>query len=118
VANIDQDDVQWLLDHLTDFLSRSTHIHRPESGFDLHSVFVNAYQRGFMLILYIGASLSTLTFLFAFALMPHLELSSRDEEKLKTESEVYDQPLRLKKEAVEVSVWLEERVSDQRDDVE
>jgi Tfp pilus assembly protein PilO len=114
VANIDQNDIQWLLDHPTEILNRSAHLQGLENGDDLHYIFLNAYKKGFRIIFFVSSSLSVVAFLFAFALMPQVELARQDEEKLKAEGKAYDQQLRQKKGVVGVLVQPEGERLDQR----
>ncbi|KAI1475327.1 MFS general substrate transporter [Daldinia eschscholtzii] len=51
----------------------------------IRSVLVPAYRRGFRVIFLVGASLAALAFVIAWFMMPQVELSRSDDEKLKEE---------------------------------
>ncbi|KAL4862820.1 hypothetical protein BDV12DRAFT_206967 [Aspergillus spectabilis] len=57
----------------------------PAEAEHARSLLIPAYKRGFMIIFVIGAALSAVAFVLAFALMPQVGLSRADDEKLKEE---------------------------------
>lgn len=83
MACLQASDVQWLLNHPADVLSGTTVLPGSQSPIDLKEQFVDAYRIGFRTVFLVGAGLSALAFVFAFALLPQLELSRPDDEKFK-----------------------------------
>lgn len=51
----------------------------------MRSVLVPAYRQGFRVIFLVGASLAAFAFVIAWFMMPQVELSRPDDEKLKEE---------------------------------
>jgi hypothetical protein len=74
-----------LLNHPSEVLSGSTILLGTQSSIDLKDEFVDTYRKGFRIVFLVGAGLSALAVVFAFALLPQLELSQPDEAKLKDE---------------------------------
>jgi hypothetical protein len=58
---------------------------RPDEAENVRMVLIPAYRHAFRVIFLLGASLAALAFLIAFVLMPQVELSRPDDEKLKEE---------------------------------
>ena len=64
---------------------------------DVRRALLAAYQRGFRIVFYVGAGLSTVAFLLAFFLMPQVDLNRADDAKLKEEGRKADEARRQKK---------------------
>lgn len=101
VTTIEASNIQWLLNHPSEVLSGSTILPGTNSPIDIKDVFVDAYKKGFKIIFLVGAGLSALAFVFAFTLLPQIELSRPDEEKLKEEGRKTDAQLAKEDEAKE-----------------
>ncbi|RDL35204.1 MFS general substrate transporter [Venustampulla echinocandica] len=99
LADVQPENIQWLLNHPGDVLSGSVVLPGTENSINLKGVFVEAYKKGFRTVFLVGAGLAASAFVFAFFLLPQIELSRPDEEKLKAEGKKYDEELRQKKEA-------------------
>lgn len=63
----------------------------------IRSVLIPAYRQGFRVIFLVGASLAALAFVLAFILMPQVELTRPDDEKLKEEGRKAEEEKRNKK---------------------
>ncbi|KUJ13623.1 MFS general substrate transporter [Mollisia scopiformis] len=85
VGSLGSNDVQWLLNHPAEVLSGATILPGTQTSLDLKEEFIAAYKKGFRIVFLLGAGLAALAFIFAFALLPQLELSRPDEVKLKRE---------------------------------
>lgn len=66
----------------------------------IRAILFPAYRRGFRIIFLVGAALATLAFVLAFFLMPQIELSRPDDQKLKEEAQKAHDEKKKKKEAI------------------
>ncbi|KIE02910.1 Major facilitator superfamily domain, general substrate transporter, partial [Metarhizium majus ARSEF 297] len=71
----------------------------PEEADRVRAILFPAYKRGFRIIFIIGASLAAFAFVLAFFLMPQVELSRPDDQKLKEEAQKAHDEKKKKKEA-------------------
>ncbi|KAG8416610.1 hypothetical protein J3458_007184 [Metarhizium acridum] len=71
----------------------------PEEADRIRAILFPAYQRGFRIIFIIGASLAAFAFVLAFFLMPQVELSRPDDQKLKEEAQKAHDEKKKRKEA-------------------
>ncbi|KAI1805390.1 MFS general substrate transporter [Daldinia bambusicola] len=79
---INGDDLKDLLNSPQSYLSSLSF----DEASRIRSVLVPAYRRGFRVIFLVGASLAALAFVIAWFMMPQVELSRPDDEKLKEEA--------------------------------
>ncbi|POR31178.1 Uncharacterized protein TPAR_08614 [Tolypocladium paradoxum] len=63
----------------------------------IRNILIPAYRQGFRVIFLVGASLAALAFVLAFILMPQVELTRPDDERLKEEGRKADDEKRNKK---------------------
>lgn len=92
VAELDQADLKYLLDHPGAIMAGTL---VPELGSvqninELRGLFIDGYRRGFKTIFYVGAGLSALAFAAAWFLLPQIELTRPDEERLKAEGKEFE----------------------------
>ncbi|KAK8933021.1 Efflux pump dotC [Metarhizium anisopliae] len=71
----------------------------PEEADRVRAILFPAYKRGFRIIFIVGASLAAFAFVLAFFLMPQVELSRPDDQKLKEEAQKAHDEKKKKKEA-------------------
>jgi len=58
----------------------------PQQASIIRDILMPGYRRAFQVIFLVGAGLAVLAFFVAFFLMPHIQLSRPDDEKLKEEA--------------------------------
>ncbi|KFG86118.1 putative tetracycline efflux protein (otrb) [Metarhizium anisopliae] len=71
----------------------------PEEADRVRAILFPAYKRGFRIIFIVGASLAAFAFVLAFFLMPQVELSRPDDQKLKEEAQKAHDEKKKRKEA-------------------
>ncbi|KAI1463433.1 MFS general substrate transporter [Daldinia caldariorum] len=79
---VNGDDLKGLLNSPQSYLSSLPF----DESLRIRSVLVPAYRRGFRVIFLVGASLAALAFVISWFMMPQVELSRPDDEKLKEEA--------------------------------
>ncbi|KAI3316730.1 major facilitator superfamily domain-containing protein [Xylariaceae sp. AK1471] len=77
---------------------------RPDEAEHIRMILIPAYRHAFRVIFLLGASLAALAFVIAFVLMPQVELSRPDDEKLKAEGRKQRIKEKQKDSPVETSV--------------
>jgi predicted MFS family arabinose efflux permease len=92
VAELDQEEIKYLLDNpgLVMTGSSDAELEGIQDLEQLRGLFIDGYRRGFKIIFYVGAGLSALAFVTAWFLLPQIELTRDDEEKLKAEGKEFD----------------------------
>ncbi|OAQ70268.1 MFS drug transporter [Pochonia chlamydosporia 170] len=94
--NLDGKEAKTLLSNPQEYLNEVS----PEEAERIRAILLPAYRRGFRIIFIIGASLAAFAFVLAFFLMPQVELSRPDDQKLKEEAQrAYDEKKRKKEAA-------------------
>lgn len=80
--NLDSKDTSALLSNPQSFLAKVS----GDEAAKIRAIVIPAYRRAFRIIFLTGASLAVLAFFIALFLMPQVELSRPDDEKLKEEA--------------------------------
>lgn len=93
--NLDARASKTLLGNPQEYLSSVS----PQEADRIRAVLFPAYNRGFRIIFLVGASLAAFAFVLAFFLMPQVELSRPDDQKLKEEAQKAYEEKKKKKEA-------------------
>ncbi|QLI63601.1 Efflux pump dotC [Metarhizium brunneum] len=93
--NLDANAAKVLLSNPQEYLREVS----PEEADRVRAILFPAYKRGFRIIFIIGASLAAFAFVLAFFLMPQVELSRPDDQKLKEEAQKAHDEKKKKKEA-------------------
>lgn len=101
VTAVDQSDIQWLLNNPSRVLAGAVELQSTGVSLDLRDTFVSAYKKGFRIVFLIGASLAALAFVFAFFLLPQIELDRADDAKLKEEGREFAKNLKKGAESKE-----------------
>lgn len=113
LANLNQADINWLLDHPGDVMSGATTVDGLQVTAELRDVFIESYRKGFRIIFLVGAGLSAVAFVVAYALLPQVELTRPDEEKLKAEGRGRDAIMRQESRLKQAGdVVITDRTSD------
>jgi predicted MFS family arabinose efflux permease len=98
VVDLDQADLKYLLDNPGIVLT-GTWDPELEGVRDLNQLretFIHGYRRGFKTMFYVGTGLSASAFVAAWFLLPQIELTRPDEERLKAEGKAFDAARKVK----------------------
>ncbi|KAF2257920.1 putative MFS drug transporter [Lojkania enalia] len=99
VTAVQQSDIQWLLNNPSRVLDGPVRLPSSNISIDLEKVIVSSYKKGFRIVFIVGASLAALAFVFAFLLLPQVELNRADDQKLKEEGKKFVGQSRKRKTA-------------------
>lgn len=81
-ADLEQAEVKFLLDNPSRVMDGVLDVGGDRDSAQMRQLFVDGYRRGFRVVFIVGAGLSALAFVAAYFLLPQVELSRPDEERL------------------------------------
>ena len=93
----------------TDSFEPGSNLDPNDAAKRLQAAVVSGYRAGFRIVFILSASLAALSFILAFLLMPQVNLSRPDDEKLKKEGRARDMARRGKAEDAEALTKKQER---------
>ena len=89
-GDLDQADIKYMLDNPSIIMSGGGGLSGVQDPEQVRKLFIDGYRKGFRYIFYVGSGLCALSFVAAWFLLPQVELTRSDEEKLKEEGRDFD----------------------------